>query len=269
MKKSDTQLGKPTTLYKGTTAELAALSAVEGMQAYDTTLDKFVYYDGSNWAEVSGTDDDAIHDNVSGEIAAITEKTSLADNDLVLIEDSVASNAKKKSKISTFLAKARSILFLNEITTPSTPAAGQVSLYVKDGGLPFVKNDLGVESPIALGGVWKDWTPTVSASGSMTFTVTTINYARYMRIGDTCFHEVSIRGNTGGTPATALTITMPFSISGDLFYAGVLYTPATGIKGAFGSISSGNITTFRYYGLTSIPIENGVSIRFSGFFKIA
>lgn len=38
----------------GTTAELEAISAVEGMQAYDTTLDKLVYYDGSNWAEVSG-----------------------------------------------------------------------------------------------------------------------------------------------------------------------------------------------------------------------
>ena len=54
MKKSDVQLGKPSILYKGTTAELSALSAVEGMQAYDTTLDKFVYYDGSNWAEASG-----------------------------------------------------------------------------------------------------------------------------------------------------------------------------------------------------------------------
>ncbi len=41
--KSDVQLGKPSILYKGTTAELDALSAVEGMQAYDTTLDKFVY----------------------------------------------------------------------------------------------------------------------------------------------------------------------------------------------------------------------------------
>lgn len=35
MKKSDAQLGKPNLLFKATTAELAALSAVEGMQAYD------------------------------------------------------------------------------------------------------------------------------------------------------------------------------------------------------------------------------------------
>lgn len=42
MKKLDTQLGKPSILYKGTTAELEAISAVEGMQAYDTTLQSLV-----------------------------------------------------------------------------------------------------------------------------------------------------------------------------------------------------------------------------------
>lgn len=43
-------------------------------------------------------DDNAIHNNVTGEINAITEKTSLVDNDLLLIEDSAASNVKKKVK---------------------------------------------------------------------------------------------------------------------------------------------------------------------------
>jgi len=43
-------------------------------------------------------DPDAIHDNVSGEINAITEKTVVANDDLILIEDSAASNAKKKAK---------------------------------------------------------------------------------------------------------------------------------------------------------------------------
>jgi len=47
-----------------------------------------------------GADSDAIHDNVSGEINAITEKTTPADDDVLLIEDSAASYAKKKVKIS-------------------------------------------------------------------------------------------------------------------------------------------------------------------------
>jgi hypothetical protein len=46
-----------------------------------------------------GTDDDAIHDNVAGEINAITEKTTPVGADLLLIEDSADSNNKKKVQI--------------------------------------------------------------------------------------------------------------------------------------------------------------------------
>jgi hypothetical protein len=44
----------------------------------------------------SGADEDAIHDNLSGEINAITEATSLADSDLFLVEVASASYAKRK-----------------------------------------------------------------------------------------------------------------------------------------------------------------------------
>ena len=47
----------------------------------------------------SATDADAIHDNVSGEINAVTEKATPVDADLVLIEDSAASYAKKKVQV--------------------------------------------------------------------------------------------------------------------------------------------------------------------------
>ena len=46
-----------------------------------------------------GTDADAIHDNVAGEIAAVTEKTTPVSADLLLIEDSAASNAKKRVQV--------------------------------------------------------------------------------------------------------------------------------------------------------------------------
>lgn len=51
-------------------------------------------------------DEDAIHDNEAGEIAAITEKTTIHADDLVLLEDSEASNAKKKAKTSNIHAAA-------------------------------------------------------------------------------------------------------------------------------------------------------------------
>lgn len=47
----------------------------------------------------SGTDPDAIHDNVAGEIAAVAEKTTPVNADVILIEDSAASNVKKKVQI--------------------------------------------------------------------------------------------------------------------------------------------------------------------------
>ena len=48
-----------------------------------------------------GTDADSIHDNVAGEIGAITEKTSIAANDEFIIEDSADSDNKKSSKLKT------------------------------------------------------------------------------------------------------------------------------------------------------------------------
>ena len=141
MKVNDVQLGKPTTIFKGTTVELAALSAVEGMIAYDETLNKQVIYDGTSWVEIGGsltvqevdtspsvsdvsvinitngtltddgggeitidfgsaaTDGDAIHDNEANEISAVTAKASPVSGDLLIIEDSEASYVKKSIQI--------------------------------------------------------------------------------------------------------------------------------------------------------------------------
>lgn len=51
-----------------------------------------------SWIPSPG-DADAIHDNVAGEIAALTEKETPVDADLILIEDSQDGNAKKKVQV--------------------------------------------------------------------------------------------------------------------------------------------------------------------------
>lgn len=58
----------------------------------------------------AATDGAAIHDNVASEISAITEKTSLAANDMFIIEDSADSNAKKMVKASTFVSFSGCVL---------------------------------------------------------------------------------------------------------------------------------------------------------------
>lgn len=64
-----------------------------------TLVDEGHPHTESDITDLDHDDTDAIHDNVSGEIAAITEKAVPVAADLVVIEDSEASNAKKKVQI--------------------------------------------------------------------------------------------------------------------------------------------------------------------------
>lgn len=54
----------------------------------------------------SGVDTGAVHVATAAEIAAVTEKATLVGDDLVLIEDSAASNVKKRAKVSAIAALA-------------------------------------------------------------------------------------------------------------------------------------------------------------------
>ena len=54
---------------------------------------------GNKGPGFTSTDADAIHDNVASEISAITEKTVPVNADLMVIEDSAASNAKKRVQL--------------------------------------------------------------------------------------------------------------------------------------------------------------------------
>ena len=63
---------------------------------------KILYCDGANITEEGGTAANTIHDNVSGEIAAITTKATPVAGDHVLIEDSAAGNVKKRAPFSAF-----------------------------------------------------------------------------------------------------------------------------------------------------------------------
>jgi hypothetical protein len=81
----------------GGTFDAANLASGEATDGHVLTADGL---GGAAWeAPVGGEDPNAIHDNADGEINAITEKATPANADLVLVEDSAASYAKKKVKI--------------------------------------------------------------------------------------------------------------------------------------------------------------------------
>lgn len=61
------------------------------------------------------TDSNAIHDNVSGEISAITNKAIPVGTDILIIEDSAASNAKKYMTIAAMEAALEAVLDLSDL----------------------------------------------------------------------------------------------------------------------------------------------------------
>jgi hypothetical protein len=84
-----THAARPTDNSAGTTGRLY----------YEMDTHQWFRDNGTGWDECDGADTAAIHDDVSGEISALAEKTSPASNDVLIIEDSADSNNKKKVRI--------------------------------------------------------------------------------------------------------------------------------------------------------------------------
>ncbi len=84
----------------------------------------------------TGTDSTAIHDNVAGEINALTEKADPHDDDELLIEDSEDSYNKKKIKISR-LAVSTSIEEIGGVEIIGTPEHGDVLVYESPEGYNY------------------------------------------------------------------------------------------------------------------------------------
>lgn len=80
----------------------------------------------------AGIDADAIHDNVAGEIAAIAEKVSPISGDLLLIEDSAASNVKKKVQIGNLPSGGGSSTLTVVNSSGAARSAGEVVLLEYD-----------------------------------------------------------------------------------------------------------------------------------------
>lgn len=88
--------------YAGRAGKLLRINSTEDGIDVSTDTDSDIH-DAVSKKHASSTQ---FNQGVAGEINGLTEKTTLADDDLVLIEDSAASYAKKKSKKSNLLGGA-------------------------------------------------------------------------------------------------------------------------------------------------------------------
>jgi hypothetical protein len=89
---------------------------------------------------VSGTDANAIHDNVSGEIAAITQKVTPVAADKILIEDSEDTNAKKYITAGSIVNQAAGA------ADPSFYVDGYLAVGTNVGGVYIAPRTLGIQA---------------------------------------------------------------------------------------------------------------------------
>jgi len=122
---------------------------------------------------------------------------------------------------------------------------------------------------------WQDWTPTFSASGSMTFTVSTLRYARYRRVGNSVEFALSVIGTTGGTANQDIFATLPIppkSKTSDsieaVFYSSVGDPSPTELGNCFYSDSQ-NALYFRKADNTNWTIGANRLVRAQGSYEIS
>lgn len=130
--------GLAKTNLSGTTAPTSTddINAGYGVGSFwiDTVTDK-VYFcvdataSSAVWVNAgSTTDSNAIHDNVANEITVITKKTSIDNQDELIIEDSEASYVKKSVTRKTFVDPTDQNLASSATVTPNADEDDQVTI---------------------------------------------------------------------------------------------------------------------------------------------
>lgn len=109
------------------------------------------------------------------------------------------------------------------------------------------------------------WTPSYSASGSMTFTSVTTNHADFFRMGHWLFFSLKATGTVGGTPSTDIYFTVPTNHApeDDAMGAGEV----EGAAGIWYEQSSTQLAV-RVYDFSNYSAGSN-SIWASGFYKVA
>ena len=138
-----------------------------------------------------GTDANAIHDNVSGEIAAITGKATPTTSDFLLIEDAAASNAKKSVTVGDVLGAGLTASAPANVTKAAAAVGVATSAARADH-----KHDITTAAPGATG------LGTTSGEGSAT-TVARSDHTHQSNTAPVAVTKAAAAIGTSGEPARA------------------------------------------------------------------
>jgi hypothetical protein len=182
-------------------------------------------------ATQGGRDPDAIHDNVAGEISALTEKASPVNADLVLIEDSAAGNVKKKAQLGNLPGGGGDSTYTD--TYANIPAASN------DGDL-FLPSD-GFSAYRDTGAAWVPWGPSFPFTAPVSGDFAWVNqggasvdttYGGIYLLGP-AGAPLNIRARVKSAPSTPYTITaviLPLMPSINFIMGGLLFRESSSGK---------------------------------------
>lgn len=153
---------------------IVAIVLEEGYTEFfrDNTRNDFLdlRFDKAGGGGGTGTDSDAIHGNVAGEINALTEKTTPISGDLLIIEDSADSNNKKKVQAGNIPASDANAIHdnvaseISALTEKTTPISGDL-LVIEDSADSNNKKKLQVGNLASVSGTIS-WSQVINESGA-------------------------------------------------------------------------------------------------------
>lgn len=112
-----------------------------------------------------------------------------------------------------------------------------------------------------------NFSPTLSASGSMTVSNSNILFARYAAIGELVFIEFNATFTIGGTPDLSINFDLPLKSNGDFFLPAVVKDGGNELSGmALTSADSKTLRT-RRYDASNWNTGGNREIRISGYYR--
>ena len=130
-----------------------------------------------------------------------------------------------------------------------------------------LENKIDAMRTIEVGGVWQNWTPTVTAEGSMTISNLVVTTARYCLIGDAMALEVSIKFDTGGTASNQVNVSYPFTIISSSYRSFYSANNVDGFSPGWVYAPSGTAFGVRRAGGANWTIKAGLRIMANGIIK--